>query len=62
MNDAFGLIQKYTGISKYSRTEVVVLNSTAEEMVGALPDDVFNPDAKFFGHSFEKRQISNRYT
>lgn len=47
MNDAFGLIQKYTGISKYSRTEVVVLNSTAEEMVGTLPDDVFNPDAKF---------------
>ena len=47
MSDAFGLIQKYTGISKYSRTEVVVLNSTAEEMVGTLPDDVFNPDAKF---------------
>lgn len=47
MNDAFGLIQKYTGISKYSRTEVVVLNSTAEEMIGTLPDDVFNPDAKF---------------
>lgn len=47
MNDAFGLIQKYTGIYKYSRTEVVVLNSTAEEMVGTLPDAVFNPDAKF---------------
>lgn len=47
MNDTFGLIQKYTGITRYSKSEVVALNSTAEEVVNTLPDRVFNQDSKF---------------
>lgn len=47
MNDAFGLIQKYTGISRYSKSEVVTPQWIVSDMVDLLPADVFEPNSKF---------------
>lgn len=47
MNDAFGLIQKYTGISRYSKSEVVTPKWVVSDMVDLLPADVFEPNSKF---------------
>lgn len=47
MNDAFGLIQKYTGISRLSKSEVVTPQWVASDMVDLLPADVFSPESKF---------------
>ena len=48
MNDTFGLLQKYTGISKYSQSEVITPQWVVSDMVDLLPQEVFNPDATFF--------------
>ena len=48
MVDTFGLIQKYTGISKYSQSEVITPQNIVSDMVDLLPQEVFNPDATFF--------------
>lgn len=47
MNDAFGLIQKYTGSSRYSKSEVVTPKWVVSDMVDLLPADVFEPNSKF---------------
>ena len=47
MNDAFGLIQKYTGISRYSDSEVMTPQNIVKDMVDMLPQDVFEPNSKF---------------
>lgn len=47
MVDAFGLLQKYTGISKYSKSEVITPQNIVSGMVDILPPDVFNPDTTF---------------
>lgn len=48
MNDTFSLLQKYTGISKYSKSEVITPQWVVSDMVDLLPQEVFNPDATFF--------------
>ena len=48
MTDTFDLIQRYTGISKYSKSEVITPQNIVKDMVDLLPQDVFNPDATFF--------------
>ena len=48
MVDTFDLIQRYTGISKYSKSEVITPQNIVKDMVDLLPQDVFNPDATFF--------------
>ena len=48
MNDTFSLLQKYTGISKYSQSEVITPQWVVSDMVDLLPQEVFNPDATFF--------------
>ena len=47
MNDAFGLIQKYTGISRYSDSEVMTPQNIVKDMVDMLPQDIFGPNSKF---------------
>lgn len=47
MNDAFGLIQKYTGISRLSKSEVVTPKRVVSDMVDLLPADAFSPESKF---------------
>lgn len=47
MNDTFSLLQKYTGISKYSKSEVITPQWVVSDMVDLLPQEVFNPDATF---------------
>lgn len=47
MNDAFGLIQKYTGISRLSKSEVVTPKRAVSDMVDLLPADAFSPESKF---------------
>ena len=48
MNDTFSLLQKYTGISKYSQSEVITPQWVVSDMVDLLPQEIFNPDATFF--------------
>ena len=48
MIDTFSLLQKYTGISKYSQSEVITPQNIVSDMVDLLPQEVFNPDATFF--------------
>ena len=48
MIDTFSLLQKYTGISKYSQSEVITPQNIVKDMVDMLPQEVFNPDATFF--------------
>lgn len=48
MNDTFSLLQKYTGISKYSKSEVITPQWVVSDMVDLLPQEVFNPNATFF--------------
>lgn len=48
MIDTFSLLQKYTGISKYSQSEVITPQNIVSDMVDLLPPEVFNPDATFF--------------
>lgn len=48
MNDTFSLLQKYTGISKYSKSEVITPQWVVSDMVDLLPQEIFNPDATFF--------------
>lgn len=48
MNDTFRLLQKYTGISKYSQSEVITPQWVVSDMVDLLPQEIFNPDATFF--------------
>lgn len=48
MNDTFSLLQKYTGISKYSQSEVITPQWVVSDMVDLLPQEVFNPNATFF--------------
>lgn len=48
MVDTFNLLQKYTGISKYSQSEVITPQNIVSDMVDLLPQEVFNPDATFF--------------
>lgn len=48
MIDTFSLLQKYTGISKYSQSEVITPQNIVKDMVDLLPQEVFNPDATFF--------------
>lgn len=45
MNDTFSLLQKYTGISKYSKSEVITPQWVVSDMVDLLPQEIFNPDA-----------------
>lgn len=47
MVDTFSLLQKYTGISKYSKSEVITPQNIVYGMVDILPTDVFNPDTTF---------------
>lgn len=47
MNDIFSLLQKYTGISKYSISEVITPQNIVKYMVDLLPSKIFNPDTKF---------------
>lgn len=47
MNDTFSLLQKYTGISKYSKSEVITPQWVVSDMVDLLPQEIFNPDATF---------------
>lgn len=47
MVDTFNLLQKYTGISKYSKSEVITPQNIVKGMVDLLPPDVFNPDTTF---------------
>lgn len=48
MIDTFSLLQKYTGISKYSQSEVITPQNIVKDMVDLLPQEVFNPDVTFF--------------
>lgn len=48
MIDTFSLLQKYTGISKYSQSEVITPQNIVKDMVDLLPQEVFNPNATFF--------------
>lgn len=48
MNDTFSLLQKYTGISKYSGSEVITPKWVVSDMVDLLPQEVFSPNATFF--------------
>ena len=48
MIDTFSLLQKYTGISKYSQSEVITPQNIVKDMVDLLPPEVFNPNATFF--------------
>lgn len=48
MIDTFSLLQKYTGISRYSQSEVITPQNIVKDMVDLLPQEVFNPDATFF--------------
>lgn len=47
MEDFFDRFQRITGVSKYSDSEVITPLNIVKDMVGFLPADVFNPDAKF---------------
>lgn len=47
MNDTFSLLEKYIGISKYSKSEVITPQWVVSDMVDLLPADVFSPEAKF---------------
>lgn len=47
MNDIFSLLQKYTGISKYSISEVITPQNIVKYMVDLLPSKIFNQDTKF---------------
>ena len=47
MIDTFSLLQKYTGISKYSNSEVITPQNIVKDMVDLLPPEIFNPDTKF---------------
>ena len=42
MIDTFGLLQKYTGISKYSNSEVITPQNIVKDMVDLLPPEIFN--------------------
>ena len=48
MVDTFSLLQKYTGISKYSQSEVITPQNIVSDMIDLLPQEVFNPNATFF--------------
>lgn len=48
MLDAFSLLQKYTGINRYSQSEVITPQNIVSDMVDLLPQEVFNPDTTFF--------------
>ena len=48
MIDTFSLLQKYTGISRYSQSEVITPQNIVKDMVDLLPQEIFNPDATFF--------------
>lgn len=48
MMDTFSLLQKYTGINRYSQSEVITPQNIVKDMVDLLPQEVFNPDATFF--------------
>lgn len=47
MLDTFSLLQKYTCISKYSKSEVITPQNIVSGVVDILPPDVFNPDTTF---------------
>lgn len=47
MNDTFSLLQKYTGISKYSKSEVITPQWVVTDMVDLLPPEVFTPETRF---------------
>ena len=48
MIDTFSLLQKYTGISKYSQSEVITPQNIVSDMVDLLPQEIFNPNETFF--------------
>lgn len=48
MIDTFSLLQKYTGINRYSQSEVITPQNIVKDMVDLLPQEIFNPDATFF--------------
>lgn len=48
MMDTFSLLQKYTGINRYSQSEVITPQNIVKDMVDLLPQEIFNPDATFF--------------
>ena len=48
MVDTFGLLQKYTGINRYSQSEVITPQNIVKDMADLLPQEIFNPDATFF--------------
>ena len=48
MNDFSSVLQQYTGISKYSKSEVITPQWVVKDMVDLLPQEIFNPDATFF--------------
>lgn len=53
MNDFSSLLQQYTGISKYSKSEVITPQWVVSDMVDLLPQEVFNPDATSLSQSLK---------
>lgn len=47
MEDLFNIIHDMTGISRYSKSEVVTPQWVVSDMVDLLPADVFEPNSKF---------------
>lgn len=47
MEDLFNMIHDMTGISRYSKSEVVTPKWVVSDMVDLLPADVFEPNSKF---------------
>ena len=47
MEDFFNRFKAITGIPKYSGSEVITPLNIVVDMVGMLPEHIFNPDATF---------------
>ena len=43
MQDIMAKIEKYTGITKFSQSEIVTPMNTVKDMVDLLPKEVFSP-------------------
>ena len=62
MNDTFSLLQKYTGLSKYSNSEVITPQNIVKDMVDLLPARVFNQEAKFLTQQSRVVDFLQRFT